>query len=474
MDMNLATEFMPIIVLTADTEEETKRKALSVGANDFLTKPLDVTEVSLRIKNLLYSVYLMEQLKDYNLILEKKVNERTTELREKNTELIIAKNKAEEINKLKSFFLSNISHEFRTPLISILGFSEVLMSELENEDHKSYSKFIYESGQRLQKTLNDIISLTYIEKKKIEASIKKVNLLEYIESISSEYRTKVEKKGLVFELHKDGEEISISTDPELLKYAIDNIVDNAIKFTSKGNISVNVSLNEENNTPYAVISIVDTGKGIAKEKLDNIFVAFRQGSEGLNRTHEGMGIGLSIAKQLVEILKGEIAIQSQEGVGTTLIVSLPIKQTESKVNERVNSVKQTFVQKPKNYKQSKPLLLMVEDNSSNRILFQKILRDDFFVDEAEDGITAIAKAEVKSYDVILMDINLGPGIDGVETFHKIRTMTNYVSVPVIAVTAFAMKDDRSKFIEQGFTDYLQKPVLREDLLSVIKNHVGKK
>lgn len=155
-------------------------------------------------------------------------------------EILKAKNEAEELNKLKSYFLSNISHEFRTPLISILGFSDVLMNELENPEHIDYARYISDSGHRLQKTLSDILSLTEIEKKKIESRPQKVDLVTFINSISMVYKKSVEKKGLIFKLLQNENELWVETDTELLKNVIDNIIDNSIKFTKRGSVSIAV------------------------------------------------------------------------------------------------------------------------------------------------------------------------------------------------------------------------------------------
>lgn len=469
-----ADTYLPILVLTADVTQASKQKALAAGAKDFLTKPFDLVETDLRIRNLLLARYLTMQLKSQNQILEEKVKERTAELEKTNVELKMAKNRADEMNKLKSYFLSNISHEFRTPLISILGFSEILVNELENPEQIENARYIFESGQRLQKILNDILSLTDIEKQRLETSVKKIDLIQFIKSASTEYQKYAEKKGLIFKSILNQKEIWLNTDSTLLKNVIDNIFDNSIKFTKKGGISITVNLELEKESTKAVIKITDSGTGITPDKIQHIFTPFRQESEGLNRSHEGMGLGLSVAKQLVEILHGEIFIQSEIAKGTMLIIKLPVLHTEKELTEKIDLKKTTIIEPVMPAKSILHSILMVEDNPGNRSLFQIYLSNDFSVDKAADGITAIAMAEVKSYDVILMDISLGPGIDGIEAFQRIRQLPNYKNTPVIAVTAFAMKEDRQKFLDHGFTDYMQKPVLRGELISLIKNCIKKR
>ncbi|MEJ5351058.1 MAG: response regulator [Melioribacteraceae bacterium] len=423
----------------------------------------------IEIKNLISSIFD----ENHNLIGYVAIQTDISLRKQYERELIKAKKEAEEMSKLKSYFLSNISHEFRTPLISILGFSEILLNELDNPEHKESVKYIYESGLRLQKTLNDLLVLTEIEKEKLEVKQEKFNLVEFIKSISDEYRKNTEKKGLIFKLIIDTNEVWINTDRNLLKNTIDSIVDNSIKFTSKGGISINIRLEENDKNCFAIIRIVDTGIGIEKDKLEKIFMPFRQEKEGMSRPFEGMGLGLSIAKQMVERLNGFISVQSHVGKGTMVILKLPAIQSEKKLMKTIDYGKELVSETLITKKSTKPIVLVVEDNIGNRKIFQKYLSNDFDVEEAEDGITAIAKAEIKTYDAILMDINLGAGIDGIETFSRIRKLHGYNKIPIIAVTAFALKEDRQKFLDHGFTDYLQKPVVREELINLIQKYLRK-
>lgn len=347
----------------------------------------------------------------------------------------------------------------------------MLIEELKDAEQIESAKFIHESGKRLRKTLNDVISLTEIEKKKMEASFEKINLTKFVENISLDYKLQAENKGLTFTLINEQKEILLNTDERLLKEIIDNIVDNSVKFTKHGNIKILTSLQIENKNSNALISISDTGIGISPKNIENIFSPFRQESEGLNRSYEGLGLGLTVAKQLAERLKGELSIKSELGRGTTLTILLPLLMTEDELNDKIVRVKSVLSGSVKSREKGKPALLMVEDNKGNRTLFHKILSNDFEVDEAVDGITAVAMAEVKEYDIILMDINLGPGIDGIETFQRIRQIPSRQKVPVIAITAYAIREDRQKFLDYGFNDYLQKPVLRDEFLSLLKKHI---
>lgn len=387
--------------------------------------------------------------------------------KEQEREILWAKKEAEEMNKLKTYFLSNVSHEFRTPLVSILGFSEVLMNELENPDHIDILKFIHDGGTRLQKTLDDVLLLTEVEKKKIEFSKQKFDLVKFVEALGEDCRRSAKEKSLGFKLFLEKKEIEIDFDQELLKTAIKNILDNAVKFTSKGDISLSLSTKLENENKVAEIIINDSGKGISEEQLKKIFLPFRQGSEGFSRTHEGLGLGLSISKQILDLLKGEIKINSHVQKGTQVVIKIPVVQSESEIAKKIVENKIRITSQFESITTTLPSVLLVEDNPGNKYLFKKYLEKTFAVDATTDGITAVAMAEIKKYDLILMDINLGSGIDGVEAFTRIRKLPNCAATPTVALTAYALNRDEQKYLDHGFDAYAVKPISQKDLLAVM-------
>jgi CheY-like chemotaxis protein len=192
----------------------------------------------------------------------------------------------------------------------------------------------------------------------------------------------------------------------------------------------------------------------------------------MSRPFEGMGLGLSISKQLVELLHAQISIESKLDKGTIVKIKLQAIPDENKLSASINSLKNKIAE-PLPNSNGKPKILMVEDNSGNRTLFTRYLEKDFDLDIAENGISGIAKADTKQYSLILMDINLGPGIDGIETLKRIRALPNYSYVPIIAVTAYAMPWDKQKFLDYGFDDYLQKPLDRNELIEKINDLIKK-
>ncbi|HTF16555.1 MAG TPA: ATP-binding protein [Chryseolinea sp.] len=239
-------------------------------------------------------------------------------------DLRVAKDMAEEMNRLKTNFLSNMSHEIRTPINGILGLSQVIDMETENPDIKSYVKLQQQSGQRLLSTITSILDLSRLESKNNQLVLKIIDVskltLECIHSLASLAR----QKGLSFSYHPSAEPLCCLADETMLYQVINNIVGNAIKFTDTGSIEVSTrALNQVS----AVISIRDTGIGISDEFLPRIFNSFEQESSGRSRSHEGSGLGLSISKKYIELLGGEIVVQSSKDVGSTFEIVLPLHQT---------------------------------------------------------------------------------------------------------------------------------------------------
>jgi signal transduction histidine kinase/ActR/RegA family two-component response regulator len=467
--------YFPILVLTADITTESKRKALAGGATDFLTKPFDLIEVDLRIKNLLNARFLHQQLENQNQILEEKVKERTAELEKLNQELIIAKDHAEEMNRVKNYFLSNMSHELRTPLISILGFAELLESEITDPEHLEMLKSIREGGERLNNTLSSILEIS-----KLEAEKGKVNLMPSL--ISEEINKKIEllkpmaqSKKLFIKNEIANQTIKAKIDKELFGQALFNLLNNAIKFTKQGGVFVLLNLDRNENCDWAVIKIIDTGIGISKEHMEKILIDFRQASEGLSRNYEGIGIGLSISKKIIELMKGRLEIESEVGKGTTVTIWLPAVIEEERIKEIVYNRTRTIEFKlEEGTEESIPSILLVEDNPLNRDLIHRMLKNKAKVTDAEDGASAIAYAQKMRYDLVLMDINLGEGIDGVEAMYLIRRIPGYMKVPIIAVTAYVMQGDKERFLREGFDEYMSKPFTRELLVEVISKRVGRR
>ena len=317
--------FLPILILTADVTGESKRRALAGGASDFLTKPFDLIEVSLRIKNLLLTKYLLQQAEIQNEILEQKVKERTSELQKSNADLIIAKDKAESSDRLKSAFLRIISHEIRTPLNGILGSASLMaMIELPMEERQEFVDMMQDSSDRLVNTVNDYVDMALIVSGNLEINIEPVYIIKMIDEAVNKFRKHGNAKNLelLISLPNDMNELRINTDPILLQKVLNHLIDNAVKYTHKGEITLGFILKPD----FIEFFIKDTGIGIDPESKEQIFNIFVQGDASISRTTEGSGLGLSIIKGIVTILGGEISLDSVKGEGTTVIFTLPLEK----------------------------------------------------------------------------------------------------------------------------------------------------
>ena len=242
-----------------------------------------------------------------------------TERKKLELDLIFAKDKAEEMDRLKTTFLSNMSHELNTPMSGIIGFSELLLSEMDDKNHREMAKIIHKSSKRLNETLNSILDLSKIESQKLDLKINPIDLVTLIKECKYAFSDSASKKGLNFTTTFDEPKILVNSDVNIVHKVLCNIIDNSLKYTERGEVTVNVSEKNEN----AIIKVSDTGIGIPQENLNHIFEPFRQGSEGLNRRYEGMGLGLTITKKYVELLGGKINIESEQGQGTTITLIFP-------------------------------------------------------------------------------------------------------------------------------------------------------
>lgn len=230
---------------------------------------------------------------------------------------------SEEMNRLKDVFLKNISHEFRTPLIGILGFSELLLEETDDPDHREMLRGINSSAIELNTKLEHVINLLKIENKEYSVKSEEVNILELVENELSIYRTKSLEKNLYVDLIAIVHNQYIHSDISLLKTVLNNLIDNAIKFTDEGGIKITLDSIFEDNKNFSVIKIKDSGVGIPPDQIDIVFGEFRQADERLNKRYNGTGLGLSIAHKIICLLDGKIEIRSEVGLGTEFIVKLP-------------------------------------------------------------------------------------------------------------------------------------------------------
>lgn len=393
------------------------------------------------------------------------VKEDITEKKKMIEELIRAKEKAEEMNKVKSVFFANMSHELRTPLNGILGFSELLQEELSSDsDLKGMAETINKSGNRLLETLNMILNISKLEAEMVDLNFKKINIVPLIEETVRLYSPIAQRKNIDLRFITSRNNIDCLLDINLLNSVVNNLVNNALKYTKAGSVSVEVNTEDEN----AVIKISDTGIGIPKSKQQRIWEAFRQVSEGFNRSFEGTGLGLTITKKYVGLLKGEISLESEENKGSVFTVRFPLMKSSIPGKTIIPSKQKAEKEQTEN-KNSGIKILFVDDDIDARNLVKAFTDNLYILDYAVTAEEAIKKVIKNKYDIILMDINLRKGPDGVEAMQSIREIDGYKHTQIIAVTAYAMNNDREEFLEQGFDDYLPKPFRKAQLLELLKN-----
>ncbi|MCX6175554.1 MAG: ATP-binding protein [Ignavibacteriales bacterium] len=320
-----ASTYFPILVLTADITPESKQKALACGASDFLAKPFDLIEVDLRIKNLLKARYFHQQLENQNQILEEKAKERTQELEKRNIELTAAKEQAEESDKLKSEFLNQMSHEIRSPMNAVLSFTNILREEIIEKltpDLLDYFDEIDSTGHRLIRTVDLILNVSEMQVSTYELSFREFDLLkEIIGKIINDNMKLIESKGLKFNFFSDLSKAIIVGDQYSIYQIFVNLIDNSIKYTKKGYISINVSKDEQGIN----VSIDDTGIGISEEFLKIMYHPFMQEDRGNSRRYDENGLGFSLVKKYCDLNRIALTVESKKDVGTkfTLFFTCP-------------------------------------------------------------------------------------------------------------------------------------------------------
>jgi len=389
-----------------------------------------------------------------------------TEQKVKEEELIRAKEQAEESDRLKSAFLTNMSHEIRTPMNGILGFAELMKEpNLTSAEQQDYIQTIQISGARMLNTINSIVDISKIESGLMKVDIKETNINEKMEFTYKFFKPEVEIKGLQFRF-KNGlpsKEAAIKTDNEKVYGILTNLVRNAIKFTYDGSIEFGY----EKKGAFLEFFVKDTGVGIPDNQKDLIFERFRQGSESYNRGYEGSGLGLSICKSYVEMLGGEIWVESEEGLGSTFYFTIPYNaatEEKSAIRKDVSEEEEVQLKKLK--------ILIVEDDEISYSLLTRMLHK--ISKEILHAITGVQAVEAcrnnPDIDLVLMDIRM-PDMDGNDATRQIRQFNT--DVIIIAQTAYGFSDDREKAIEAGCNDYISKPINKTLLFELIKKHCNK-
>ncbi len=445
---------IPFILLSGTVGEEIAVNMMKAGAHDYIMKD-HIGRLGPAIKRELSEAELRRQRKD---ILE---------------ELRIAKEQAEQSDKLKSNLLASLSHEFRTPLNGILGFAQVIESESEAPYIQKNAQNIYGAGQRLMKTLDSIMWLAQLNSG-LQPKFSFFNLEKFLTELLIPFREKALEKNLALNIQVEPG-LSCYSDQQLLGESLINLVDNAIKYTGEGSIEIRVELTGEFPSAFLEVTVKDTGIGINPENFTIIFDAFRQVSEGMGRKFEGCGLGLTIVKKIIEILGGDINIKSHVNSGSAFTIRLPFRKNPDSTwltPQDTAATEPVLLPDIKNKYDGMPHVLVVEDNELNKELLLVYLKTICMTDHAPDAETAIQKVKEKQYKAILMDINLGEGMDGLEATEIIRTIAGYEKIPIIAVTGYTLYGDQERILARGCSHYLPKPFSRDNLTRLISSVIN--
>jgi signal transduction histidine kinase/ActR/RegA family two-component response regulator len=371
-----------------------------------------------------------------------------------------------EIDRLKNEFISNLSHELRTPMNAILGVSKILSrknAENLNARQKEGLAIIYSSGQRLLSLINDLLDLSKIEAGKMEIIDEPFPLTELIADLDSFTRALVGEKPISMEITAGpGVPAVLLYDRRRLQQVLTNLLSNAVKFTEEGHIGLSIFVQDGS----LFFRCADSGIGISRENLPLIFDRFRQLDGSASRKYPGSGLGLSLSRELVTLMGGEIFAESLEEGGTAVIFHLPLRWQDT-IPDTASSVGAGRIDddapEPSPVRETRALVLVADDESSTREMIAMILDSRYELHFAADGREAVDLFERMHPGMVLLDIMM-PGIDGHQALKMIRSKPGGAQVPVIAITARAMKGEREKILESGFDAYLSKPIDDEELI----------
>jgi PAS domain S-box-containing protein len=457
----------PAYFIHSDDSEYPKKRM-----NGLREKGIFVSEVKLRHKDGHYvnlstrSVIVRDEAGEIFGALT--ISRDTTELKQVHEELVKANLEAEMSNRLKSSFLANISHEIRTPLNSVVGFSNLLLeNDLSTETKEEYIEHINHNSEKLLQIIGDIIDLSRLESSQIEITYEEASVNSIVNEVVEEAKKGIKRneKPIILNVKDQFEEDSdlIFTDRIWLKRVLMHLMDNAVKFTLDG--SIEFSFYRENED--LIFKIKDTGIGINKENLGHIFEEFRQEIDGHHRPFEGLGIGLTLAKEVIERMGGKIFVQSEKGIGSEFSFSIPYRPAGS-TKAKLKALFKDQMEGPLDWSSKKCLL--VDDNKDVLIYLKRILLDTGVnVITARSGVEAIEIVKGNhDLDIVVLDMQM-PEMNGIEVTQEIRKISR--DIPIIAQTAFIFEDDKDIILQAGCDACLIKPIRKEHLITVMSSFI---
>lgn len=391
-----------------------------------------------------------------------------------NTELKKAKERADCAVRAKSSFLANMSHEIRTPMNAIIGMAELLSGTKLDDDQVKYISIFKKAGFNLLHLIDDILDISKMESGQFTINSSEMNLKNLVDDVIEVLNTAADAKKL-FLTNFFSPNISkrLLGDSFRIKQVLMNLIGNSIKFTKSGSVVVSVNLNKDKTKKGNILfEVTDTGIGISPEEQGYLFQAYYQVDSSSTKINSGSGLGLVICKRLVELMGGEIWLTSHEGQepghGTTIYFTLDCKEVVATATHPAEINKDYHHEA--NFKKSK--ILVVDDVQVNRIIIQEYLKNtNQIILEAENGKIAVEMVKHEDFDIILMDMQM-PIMDGYTATREIRVwekQTNHYHTPIIAVTAYAMKEERQKSLDAGCDGHLSKPILKDNLFTTLEN-----
>ena len=476
---------IPVIFVTAKTDETDEEQGLRLGAADYITKPIKAGIVRQRIHNLLEREHLRQEVEAHRDHLEAMVQARTEALS-------IAKEAAEAASRAKSAFLANMSHELRTPMNGIMGMIDLALRRATDPKQQAQLTTAKHSSQRLLTIINDILDISKIEADRLQLERTDFQISQVLENIVSLIGHKASEKGLnlLIDLEAGLPGKRFNGDPTRLGQVLLNLIGNALKFTDRGAITLRCRCVED--TPESVRlrwEVTDTGIGIAPEVQQRLFRAFEQADNSMTRQYGGTGLGLAISKRLVQMMGGGIGVASTPGTGSTFWFTVRMGKAVSDAVASSGHLRPdglpvpsapTFAadspETPEHVLQARfagTRILLAEDEPVNQEVSRGLLEDvGLVVDLAADGQEAVALARQQSYALVLMDMQM-PHLNGVEATLAIRADSRNAATPILAMTANAFDEDRQVCLDAGMNDHIGKPVdperLYETLLKWLEN-----
>ncbi|MFM2227024.1 MAG: hypothetical protein RL664_367 [Bacteroidota bacterium] len=384
-------------------------------------------------------------------------------LKEMEFELKDAKRKAEESSKAKAMFLANMSHEIRTPLNGIVGMAEQLAQSQLDANQRYFTDIMRSASSTLLSIINDVLDISKIESGKFSIETIQFNLNETVKRTLSIFKDKAKQAGISLDIDlMDDRSISYFGDPHRLSQVLFNIVGNAIKFTHSGYVRVTSQLTlKENDICSVAFKIQDTGVGMDMAYLAKVFEAFSQEDASITRKFGGSGLGLSIARSIVQIMGGTIQIESEKGKGTCVEIRIPMRISNDKPKQEIVEI----IHMQKSLKGLR--VLAAEDNELNRMVLQVILKKcEVVLSIAQNGQEAIDLIQEKKFDIVLMDVQM-PLVDGLEATKYIRDELK-LNTPIIGLSANAMREEVEICRQAGMNDYLVKPYSERALVEIMK------